>query len=186
MALGHSSTGRRSQVSHAWDLKPCVCRLPAAQLAIMNTLRCRVLLSQPALVLMDESTSALDLENEALLYRLLRQRGITFVSVGHRPGLAEFHEQVGPGHINLPGQHTRLNPGSYIMTFKASVSLVLTSRCSQACNLTVHAVIVPAAHAEGCPATAQVLRVQPRQEGEPSTWELLDARSVQSMLDIST
>ena len=60
---------------------------------------CRVLLSQPALVLMDESTSALDVANEALLYKLLRRRGITFVSVGHRPSLAEFHEQVGSVHM---------------------------------------------------------------------------------------
>ena len=43
---------------------------------------------------MDESTSALDIANEALLYKLLRKRGITFCSVGHRPSLAEFHEQA--------------------------------------------------------------------------------------------
>ena len=44
----------------------------------------RVLLAKPKLVLMDESTSALDTANERLLYQALRDAGITFVSVGHR------------------------------------------------------------------------------------------------------
>ena len=43
-----------------------------------------MLLSKPKLVLMDESTSALDTANERLLYRALRDAGITYVSVGHR------------------------------------------------------------------------------------------------------
>ena len=43
-----------------------------------------MLLSKPKLVLMDESTSALDTANERLLYQTLRAAGITFVSVGHR------------------------------------------------------------------------------------------------------
>ena len=46
-----------------------------------------MLLSKPKLVLMDESTSALDTANERLLYRALRDAGITFVSVGHRCAL---------------------------------------------------------------------------------------------------
>lgn len=55
---------------------------------------CRVLLSAPKLVLMDESTSALDTGNEALMYRLLKDSGITYVSIGHRPTLVNFHDQV--------------------------------------------------------------------------------------------
>jgi vitamin B12/bleomycin/antimicrobial peptide transport system ATP-binding/permease protein len=47
----------------------------------------RVLLSKPRLVLMDESTSALDTGNEAALYAALGAQGITYVSVGHRPSL---------------------------------------------------------------------------------------------------
>lgn len=54
----------------------------------------RVLLSAPKLVLMDESTSALDTGNEALMYRLLKDSGITYVSIGHRPTLVNFHDQV--------------------------------------------------------------------------------------------
>ena len=54
----------------------------------------RVLLSMPKLVLMDESTSALDAKNERILYAALKQAGITFVSVGHRPTLLEYHDAV--------------------------------------------------------------------------------------------
>ena len=42
---------------------------------------------------MDEATSALDTENEELLYKALKQIGVTFVSVGHRPTLTAYHEQ---------------------------------------------------------------------------------------------
>jgi ABC-type uncharacterized transport system fused permease/ATPase subunit len=35
-------------------------------------LGCRVLLTKPRIVLMDESTSALDTQNEALLYQALQ------------------------------------------------------------------------------------------------------------------
>ncbi len=54
----------------------------------------RILLSKPDLVLMDESTSALDAVNERALYGALKQAGITFVSVGHRPSLTSFHERI--------------------------------------------------------------------------------------------
>jgi ABC-type uncharacterized transport system fused permease/ATPase subunit len=43
------------------------------------------------LALLDESTSALDEANEALLYNLLRETCTTFVSVGHRESLHKFH-----------------------------------------------------------------------------------------------
>ena len=45
-------------------------------------------------MLMDESTSALDTGNEAKLYKLLRESGITYVSIGHRPTLVNFHDKV--------------------------------------------------------------------------------------------
>ena len=54
----------------------------------------RVLLTRPALVLMDESTSALDTKNERILYHALKSSGITCVSVGHRPTLLEYHDMV--------------------------------------------------------------------------------------------
>ena len=55
---------------------------------------CRILLTKPKLVLMDESTSALDTDNEEFLFRALQDAGITFVSVGHRPTLFKYHSKV--------------------------------------------------------------------------------------------
>lgn len=49
---------------------------------------------KPKLVLMDEATSALDIDNEELLYWAIADAGVTFVSVGHRPTLSEFHSRV--------------------------------------------------------------------------------------------
>jgi len=52
----------------------------------------RLLLSRPALAILDESTGALDQGNEERLYRLLDTRpGMTVVSVGHRPSLVKYH-----------------------------------------------------------------------------------------------
>ncbi|KAL1221510.1 ABC transporter D family member 2 [Cardamine amara subsp. amara] len=54
----------------------------------------RLLLSQPKLALLDESTSALDETNEALLYQQIQLAGITYVSIGHRRTLTKFHNKV--------------------------------------------------------------------------------------------
>ncbi|KAI3967265.1 hypothetical protein MKW92_027668 [Papaver armeniacum] len=54
----------------------------------------RLLLSKPKLVLLDESTSALDEDNEAHLYKQIEAAGITYISVGHRRTLYEFHCKV--------------------------------------------------------------------------------------------
>jgi len=52
----------------------------------------RLLLYKPSLVFLDESTSALDEENEEKLYELIRQLEISFVSVGHRVKLKDYHD----------------------------------------------------------------------------------------------
>ncbi|CAK9221261.1 unnamed protein product [Sphagnum jensenii] len=54
----------------------------------------RLLLSRPQLALMDESTSALDEDNEAHLYKELKRAGVTYISVGHRSSLLQFHANV--------------------------------------------------------------------------------------------
>ncbi|SJZ98517.1 putative ATP-binding cassette transporter [Trichlorobacter thiogenes] len=54
----------------------------------------RLLLAKPRYAVLDEATSALDVTNEALLYGYLQQSGTTFVSVGHRPSLISYHNQV--------------------------------------------------------------------------------------------
>ena len=50
----------------------------------------RLLINKPRLVILDESTSALDIESERRMYLLL-QNEVTYISVGHRPSLVEYH-----------------------------------------------------------------------------------------------
>ena len=54
----------------------------------------RLLLNSPKVVVLDEATSALDVETESRLYALLRDREVSFISVGHRPTLKDFHDTV--------------------------------------------------------------------------------------------
>lgn len=54
----------------------------------------RLMLRKPAIAFLDEATSALDEPNEFLLYQLLGKSGITFVSVGHRSTLKQYHDQL--------------------------------------------------------------------------------------------
>ncbi|KAH8057667.1 ATP-binding cassette sub-family D [Aureococcus anophagefferens] len=54
----------------------------------------RALLKRPALCVLDESTSALDVGTEARLYRLLRANVALVVSVAHRPTAMDFHTHV--------------------------------------------------------------------------------------------
>ena len=54
----------------------------------------RLLLAAPRYAILDEATSALDVQNEAKLYDLLKASGVTFISVGHRPTLVDYHANV--------------------------------------------------------------------------------------------
>ncbi|KAA8523378.1 hypothetical protein F0562_009801 [Nyssa sinensis] len=54
----------------------------------------RLLLSKPHLVLLDESTSALDEANEVHLYQLIEAAGITYISIGHRRTLYKQHNRI--------------------------------------------------------------------------------------------
>ncbi|KAL4554532.1 hypothetical protein LXL04_039363 [Taraxacum kok-saghyz] len=54
----------------------------------------RLLLSKPDLVLLDESTSALDEPNEASLYEKINAAGVTYISIGHRTSLTKFHKKA--------------------------------------------------------------------------------------------
>jgi ABC-type uncharacterized transport system fused permease/ATPase subunit len=54
----------------------------------------RLLLARPRLAILDEATSACDLATEAHLYSETQRAGITFISVGHRPSLQDFHSRT--------------------------------------------------------------------------------------------
>ena len=69
----------------------------------------RLLLNSPRMVVLDEATSALDVATERHLYELLCRREISFISVGHRPTLKDFHDTV----LELSGDHDwRLIPAT--------------------------------------------------------------------------
>lgn len=54
----------------------------------------RLLLNKPQYAILDEATSALDLKNEERLYQHLRASGTTFLSVGHRSTLLNYHQSL--------------------------------------------------------------------------------------------
>ena len=60
----------------------------------------RLLLNSPRFAVLDEATSALDIDTEKKLYSLLKERELSLISVGHRPSLKDFHENI----LELNGQ----------------------------------------------------------------------------------
>jgi len=51
----------------------------------------RILVSRPSYVFLDEATSAVDLTTEARLYEMLAASGASFVSIGHRVSILDYH-----------------------------------------------------------------------------------------------
>jgi len=54
----------------------------------------RLLVTRPSFTILDEATSALDLKNEGNLYQQLQESKTTFISVGHRESLFNYHQWV--------------------------------------------------------------------------------------------
>ena len=54
----------------------------------------RLLITYPSFTILDEATSALDLNNEGNLYQQLQSTKTTFISVGHRESLFNYHQWV--------------------------------------------------------------------------------------------
>jgi len=54
----------------------------------------RLLLAKPSIAFLDEATSALDDSNEREVYELLQASGASYVSVGHKRELKNFHTHV--------------------------------------------------------------------------------------------
>jgi vitamin B12/bleomycin/antimicrobial peptide transport system ATP-binding/permease protein len=72
----------------------------------------RLFLGHPHYAVLDEATSALDIRNEEALYQRLKDSGVTYISVGHRPSLVKYHQQV----LELQGESQwRLVPAATYM-----------------------------------------------------------------------
>ncbi|OYD86754.1 ABC transporter, partial [Nostoc sp. 'Peltigera membranacea cyanobiont' 213] len=54
----------------------------------------RLLVTSPSFTILDEATSALDFKNEGSLYQKLQSTKTTFISVGHRESLFDYHQWV--------------------------------------------------------------------------------------------
>jgi putative ATP-binding cassette transporter len=54
----------------------------------------RLFLRRPEFAFLDEATSALDETNQEELYLKLRESGISFISVGHRTTLIQYHDRI--------------------------------------------------------------------------------------------
>lgn len=67
----------------------------------------RLLLQRPDIIVMDEATSALDEESQASLLSLFDEElaEATLISVGHRPGLEDYHDQKITLERRLAGAH---------------------------------------------------------------------------------
>lgn len=52
----------------------------------------RLLIGKPSLAILDESSSALDLEAERQVYSELRNTNTAYISVGHRSSLVQYHD----------------------------------------------------------------------------------------------
>lgn len=61
----------------------------------------RLFINRPGFAVLDEATSSLDRENEAKLYRRLRELDIHYISVGHRSSILDYHDYL----LELRGQH---------------------------------------------------------------------------------
>ncbi len=54
----------------------------------------RLLFHKPDYAILDEASSAVSIDIEALLYEEVKKAGITLISVSHRPSLWNFHDKV--------------------------------------------------------------------------------------------
>jgi len=54
----------------------------------------RLFYHNPSVAILDECTSALDEKLQERFYHMCKEKGITFLSVGHRPELKDFHTMM--------------------------------------------------------------------------------------------
>jgi putative ATP-binding cassette transporter len=90
----------------------------------------RALLQKPSWLLLDESTSSLDIEAEEYLYRLIKQQlpQTTLISIAHRDTVAKFHDRILT--LNTDKQSKTLHPsqkGHWVNTPASNESEPLSS-----------------------------------------------------------
>ncbi len=54
----------------------------------------RLFYHRPSVAILDECSSALNVEFEQQFYMHCQRLGIKYISVGHRPGLIEYHDTL--------------------------------------------------------------------------------------------
>ncbi|VDP46279.1 unnamed protein product [Heligmosomoides polygyrus] len=74
----------------------------------------RVILQRPKMVILDEGTSSIDVNDERLIYGLLQKENISYISTGHRETLYQYHDlelQLGRNTQDTlsPGEQQRLS-----------------------------------------------------------------------------
>jgi len=86
----------------------------------------RLVINRPRLVVMDESTSALDVVAEKKMYKLLNgvssgEAGLTYISVGHRPTLLSHHNMKlslrnSAGHVSDIAPNTSVVDEGFLLS----------------------------------------------------------------------
>ena len=75
----------------------------------------RLILHEPVIVFLDESTSALDLKAQRRFYEwMIHDANCSFVSVGHRPSLVQFHRRVLQLNSGPHGEWTLMSAQQYL------------------------------------------------------------------------
>ena len=96
----------------------------------------RLLVTHPNFTILDEATSALDLTNEGSLYQQLQDTKTTFISVGHRESLFNYHQWVlelaqDSSWQLLPVQDYRLQKAKQIVTNTSENTEITIDNSSQ-------------------------------------------------------
>ncbi|MEH2147945.1 ABC transporter ATP-binding protein/permease [Nostoc sp.] len=96
----------------------------------------RLLVTHPNFTILDEATSALDLTNEGSLYQQLQDTKTTFISVGHRESLFNYHQWVlelaqDSSWQLLPVQDYRLQKAKQVATTTSENTEITIDNSSQ-------------------------------------------------------
>ncbi|MDA3900502.1 MAG: ABC transporter ATP-binding protein/permease [Spirochaetes bacterium] len=81
----------------------------------------RLILAKPRFAILDEASSALDVENEKNLYSILNGSTVTYISIGHRPQLSHYHDAV--LELSNDGTWKLMKPDEYRKKLADSLSI---------------------------------------------------------------